>query len=248
MTRFESMYKAYAHNYTTDRYNTPKYKLMEGWYDAYLKDNDTEQRIPKIIHLVWVGYTDIPHEYQTYMNTWMNDGWEVMYWNDYNLPDLNDSVYDRMKNNGAKSDYIRYQALYDYGGLYVDTDFEMLKPHDGFLHLNFFTSVADNPTPCLYIGHLGSTPKHKILKSCLDNIYSFNDSSYDNIMRTTGVYYFTDRFFESVNNDYEKIVVFPPEYFYPFPGNQRKIKDRRHRLSFCSDNTHAIHHWGTSWT
>jgi len=58
----------------------------------------------------------------------------------------------------------------------------------------------------------------------------------------------TNILFEHMTNEYNKEVVFPVEYFYPFPGNQRKNIDMDYRFKFVNENTHAIHHWGTSWT
>lgn len=246
------MFERYAHNYTPERYKALGYGRMEYWYDQYLDKGNTPPVIPKKLHQVWIGENLIPSEFLVYMNTWKENHplWEYNLWTDKNIkdiPSLDMDIYRRMKNVGAKSDYIRYAVLHDFGGVYIDVDFECIKPHDNLLNVKLFSSVADDTVPSIYIGHIGSVPKHPVMKKCLDTIYLFDDDNNKRIMETTGVYYFTDVVFNATTAD-DDIVIFPPEYFYPFPGNQRKITSRFHRFSFCTQNTYAIHHWGVSWT
>jgi mannosyltransferase OCH1-like enzyme len=252
MTVFEEMYKRTAHNYTLENFKADEFGVMSKWYDNYLSADKGEDVIPKIIHQVWVGGKPIPELYKSYMCGWVlfHPLWEYRLWTDDNvsdIPSINPAIYNKMTNVGAKSDYIRYAVLHDFGGLYADTDFECLKSHDDLLWLSFFSSVADNKTPCVYAGHMGCHPRHKTMQSCLSGIHNFNDSSSANILNTTSVYFLTRNIFSSCTEDDTATVMFPPEYFYPFPGNMRKQQNENIRKSFCTENTYAIHHWGTSW-
>lgn len=86
--------------------------------------------IPHIIHQIWLGDRPPP----TYlMHTWQekHPGWEYHLWTDRNRPLLTaEANYQRIKSYTMKSDILRYELLYRYGGIYADCDTWCLKPLD----------------------------------------------------------------------------------------------------------------------
>ena len=102
--------------------------------------------IPKIIHYCWFGTSPLPQEFQEYIKKWheLMPDYEFLEWNDGNIRALDESFdsrgaalidwcYADPKRLGFLSDYARFTALVKYGGFYVDTDVEILKPFDLFL-------------------------------------------------------------------------------------------------------------------
>jgi inositol phosphorylceramide mannosyltransferase catalytic subunit len=93
--------------------------------------------IPRIFHRVWVGGS-MPADLARLGDSWLkhNPGWEMRLWTDDNLPVMrNQEIYDRASElvesrllGRFKSNLIRLEVLEQFGGVYVDCDFEALKP------------------------------------------------------------------------------------------------------------------------
>lgn len=95
--------------------------------------------IPKIIHYCWLSTDPIPPKLEGYMKSWKKQlpDYELMFWN-FDRFDINKSqwVKDAVqhKKYAFASDYIRLYAIYNYGGIYLDIDVEVIKSFDPFLH------------------------------------------------------------------------------------------------------------------
>ena len=78
----------------------------------------------------------------------------------------NRSIYESTDNIGFKSDIARYEILYKYGGIYIDTDFECLKKiPDKFLHFDFISCIGFNYSPVILNGFLMASPKSNFIKA-----------------------------------------------------------------------------------
>jgi mannosyltransferase OCH1-like enzyme len=214
----------------------------------YVQFEGTEQKIPKIIHQIWLG-GDLPKEYQKYADTWkrLHPDWQYILWKDEDVKKLKITKKEVYKSPSValRSDILRYEILKKFGGLYVDTDFECLKPFDDLLNLNFFTGVSYDTSFVLYNGLIASVPEHNILNTVITNIvdvpYMQNKGSI--ILHLTGAYLFT-RCFDAVPNK-EGVVAFPMDFFYPYPNNVRREEGNPYKyIQPCS---YAIHHWAVSW-
>jgi mannosyltransferase OCH1-like enzyme len=207
---------------------------------------DNIQRIPKKIHQIWVG-SKIPDVYKKYTDTWIkfHPEWEYKLWTDHNIDDLeitSKDVFKRASNPAMKSDILRYEILRQHGGLYIDTDFECIKPFDDLLYLNFFTGISYDTEFIVYNGLIGSVPNHPILNDAvrIKDIYNGNVGSM--ILHSTGAYHFTKCF---SNNLTSKVVAFPMEYFYPYPNH---IRGHGNPKSFLTKDSYALHYWEVSWS
>lgn len=99
--------------------------------------------IPKIIHYCWFGNNDLPELEQMCLNTWREKlpDYQIMRWDESNSNlrecDYVSQAYDKKK-YAFVSDYVRIKALYEYGGIYLDTDVEVLRSFNEFIENKHF--------------------------------------------------------------------------------------------------------------
>lgn len=102
--------------------------------------------IPKIIHYCWFGKGIMPQSQQDCIKSWQ----KVM--PDYKIMRWDETTFDVEKYSAAKyaykvkkfalvSDVCRYNVLFEYGGIYLDTDVEVYKRFDKYLDVNFFSAI-----------------------------------------------------------------------------------------------------------
>lgn len=145
-----------------------------------------ENTIPKIIHYCWFGNNEKPYEIKKYMKTWkILDDYKVIEWNEKNS-NLNSSEYIKKVYSKKKwafvSDYIRLKALYEYGGIYLDTDVEIKKKFDNLLNEKLFLGFIFDCS--IGTAVIGAVPKHPIIKELLD-LYEGINYANDSLMGYT---------------------------------------------------------------
>lgn len=127
--------------------------------------------IPKKIHYVWVGGKDKPKEVIACMKTWNKylPDWEIKEWNESNF-DIDSHPFTKSAYGAKKwayvSDYIRAYALYNEGGLYLDTDNLVVDGLDDLLKNAAFVGFENPQYP--YTACFGATKEHPLLKSIMD--------------------------------------------------------------------------------
>lgn len=202
--------------------------------------------IPKKIHYCWFGGKEMPKEYRQYMETWKK------YCPDYEIICWDESNYDIHKNRYIKgayeqkkwafvSDYARVDILYREGGIYFDTDVEVIASFDDLLVWDLFCGFERGNYIAWGLG-VGAIKGHPILKDILD-VYEgmpfvFEDGSLN--MKTcpviqTGVMekygFVRNGEFQVINN----VAVFPIEFFAP--------TDYEGIVGRITEHTHSIHHY-----
>lgn len=208
-----------------------------------------EQKIPKIIHYCWFGGNPLPEMAQKCLESWKKfcPDYEIMEWNEQSFPvDYNDYVKEayEAKKWAFVSDVSRLYALVNYGGVYMDTDVELLKPIDEILTydaISGFESSGNVPT-----GLMACSKGHEFFKRLLADYdgehFIMKDGSYN---LTTNVVRITRPCVENglVLNDTEQTVcgfTFKPhDVFCP--------KDHITKELNITENTIAIHHFDGSW-
>lgn len=224
---------------------------------------NTKNLIPKIIHFIWLG-SALPSKYLPFIASWeqYHPDWEIKVWDDQAVSKLNlknKYLYDQASNYGYKSDLARYEILYEFGGIYVDIDFECLQPFD-FLHdiYNFYAGLFPNQG-IVANGLFACEPKHAIMKLCVDNLTNLpqkiNGKESDfSIQQTSGPGHFTKCILNYLkqNPDDQKIIILPASYFFVlptrqsssfWPGQPMHSKTYKYRLP----ESIAMHYWGCSW-
>ena len=127
--------------------------------------------IPKIIHLCWLSGDSYPPKIAKCLKSWEKylPDYKIILW-DTKRFDLNSSLWVKQafekKKYAFAADYIRFYALYHMGGIYLDSDVEVLKDFDDLLDLPYFVGAEKAQTPEAAI--IGAEKGCDWIKQCLD--------------------------------------------------------------------------------
>ncbi len=212
-----------------------------------------ETIIPKKIHQIWIG-SAVPKKYAKLSKTWqeVHPDWEYRLWTDEDVPNIemqNRDLFEKAKNIGQKADILRLEILNQFGGLYVDMDFECVHPFDQLNHTyTFYTGLNHCRIFELANGLIACTKGHPLTQQLIDNIsLDGNERGWrQNVVVTTGPAYFTGEFMKYVNQEPEDLVMaFPTTYFYPMRSLQRFKWETR--MNFLKPESFAIHYFDHNW-
>lgn len=238
--------------------NSPIWIMLEKNFDKYYIENKTDINIPKKIHQVWLG-GKIPDKYKRLRDTWIekNPDWEYKLWTDDDVNDFqleNIESFNNIKNLGVKSDIFRYEILFREGGLYVDTDFECLTSFNDLIYLDLFSGTGHVYEPEVFNGLIACKKGHNLLRTLVDDIKVIETNDFSTILSLTGPKYFSNKLFEWIKETPEdKTVVFPTNFFYPFPATHRHLvrnddeNTRNIVKQFNTEKSYCTHLWYTSW-
>lgn len=207
-------------------------------------------KIPKIIHYVWVGNKEKPDFVLDCIASWKKHlpDYTIMEWNNASLENIkNQYVEEAFRNQkwAFVSDYLRLYALYHHGGIYLDTDCEITQNIDEFLDLDFFSCYEcfDGRTELFPISALiGAKANNTIISDLLseyDNLKFETENGLDfttNTVRITN--YFKRKFNFTPPYTGEKTFLEPNSIIFPY-------------TFFCKKENnsvnYAIHHFNGSW-
>jgi len=149
--------------------------------------------IPKIIHYVWLGKGEKNERIKQCIDSWKKylPDYEIKEWNEDNF-NINYNEFTKKSYESKKyaftSDVARLWALYNYGGIYMDTDVEVYKPLDEFLNEKGFTGFeAINYPVCATMGAEKGNPIIKMFLDyydCVDFVEYENWNDYINYQKT----------------------------------------------------------------
>lgn len=138
--------------------------------------------IPKTIHCVWFGRGEKSDRAKLCIESWKKylPDYEIIEWNEDNF-DINFNKWTKKSYEDKKyaftSDVARLWALYNYGGIYMDTDVEVYKPLDEFLSEEGFTGFEDINYPVT--ATLGAEKGNPVIKKMLDYYNDLDFILYD---------------------------------------------------------------------
>ena len=215
-------------------------------------------KIPKIIHQIWVGKKPIPAKYKEYMKTWvaLHPDWSYRLWTDEDVNDfpwINKDLFLQAENPGMKSDIWRYEIVNQYGGLYVDTDMEAIRCFDEIhRRLEFYAGFFDGKL--IACGIFASKPNSPILLKLINSLKKSIDlqdfAIFDPyaIMESTGPMFFT-RIINKLLPKLDKTVniIFPQAYFQPVDCCHRGIPHSKYEFYSIAHICFCIDHNGCSW-
>lgn len=199
-------------------------------------------RIPRTIHRVWLGGKPMPAEHVRFGETFAehHPGWEMRLWTDEDLPQLEITAAERgrARTPSELSNLARYEILHRYGGIYVDTDFECLRPLDPLLRgVDAFTALESQGR--VATGILGSVANHAVFARAARNArrtLGLGAHSAD----ANGPYFFTLILEQEIEREAD-IAIFGAPLFYPYGWKELE------RRNEAFPNAYAVHHWALSW-
>lgn len=212
--------------------------------------------IPKVIHYCWFGRNPLPDSALRCIDSWKKyfPDYEIKEWNEDNF-DVNSIQYTREAYQAKKyafvSDYARFKILYEQGGLYFDTDVEVIKPMDDVIENGGFMGVeipSDGKKPPLInpgLG-LGAQSGNKIYKKICDYYETIHFLKEDGtpdpvtvVMHTTKI--LTENGLQNTNvkQIVDEIWIYPVDYFNPLDSLTGKLNK--------THNTRSIHWYTMSW-
>ena len=207
--------------------------------------------IPKIINYCWFGHQPMTPLAAKCLKSWEENlpDYKVVLWNEKSF-DIQSSRYTRQAYQCRKyafvSDYVRLYALYHVGGLYMDTDVEVLKNLDKFLDAAAFSGFEK--AEFIPTGIIGAVPRHPWIKRLLayyrNKPFIQRDGSMD---LTPNVVFMTDiseqEFGLNRGNEFQilkkDVAIYPNDYFCPKIWETQEIR--------LTPNSHCIHHFAASW-
>ncbi len=217
------------------------------------------KRIPKIIHYCWFGGKPLPKLAQKCIASWERfcPGYEIKRWDETNF-NVRACLYSQQAYEAKKwafvSDYARFKILYEQGGIYFDTDVELIKPLKDILEkgpfMGFESDAKGGQTLAVAPGlGMGVPPGWPVCRELLE-IYQkshFLDSTGKADMKKvkTVVMYMTEVLNahglqnKSGIQQIDGVFIYPKEYFNP--------KDLVTHQLFITPHTYAIHHFDGSW-
>eukprot|EP00401_Gymnodinium_catenatum_P066950 CAMPEP_0117511390 /NCGR_PEP_ID=MMETSP0784-20121206/28483_1 /TAXON_ID=39447 /ORGANISM="" /LENGTH=351 /DNA_ID=CAMNT_0005307061 /DNA_START=60 /DNA_END=1111 /DNA_ORIENTATION=+ len=152
--------------------------VREHWRTAAAAEERATAVIPLKVHQIWLGPRHIPERCKALMATWseMHPAWEHRLWTDADveeagLPPALAQAFTKAENPAEKSDILRLWLVSQHGGLYVDVDFECLRPFDGFhRRYSFFTGVSNVGAFELNNGLFAACPGHPVMRFLCDHV------------------------------------------------------------------------------
>lgn len=208
--------------------------------------------IPKKIHYCWFGGNEIPEKDKKCIESWKKycPDYEIILWDESNY-DITKNRYMQeayqAKKWGFVPDFARLDILYEHGGIYLDTDVELIKNIDHLLDQKAFMgfeSDGESVNPGLIIGAEAHMPLIGEIRDSIyqNRVFKLRENEYD----TTASPRMNTDFLVSKgmkrNNQLqvvEGLTVYPSDYFCPIDFSTNILKE--------TPNTLSIHHFHASW-
>lgn len=207
------------------------------------------ERIPKMLHYCWFGGNPLPELVTNCIKSWEKycPDYEIVQWNEQNFDiRCNQFVFEayQAKKWAFVADYARLYAIYRHGGIYLDSDVELLQPLDQFRAHKAFAGFETKDSPAAIV--IGCEKGHPLIKEFMDYYeqrpFIQADGSYDMKPNTR---IFTELMAYhglKLNGKLQEAAdcVFYPEIVFS-PNNIRRIFYR------YSSRSYAVHHILGSW-
>lgn len=206
--------------------------------------------IPKIVHYCWFGKGEKPKLAQKCIASWKKylSDYEFIEWSEDNF-DITSIKYVEeayiCKKYAFVTDYVRLYALYNIGGIYMDTDVEVLTDYEMFLHHKAFSGFeSDGNVPTgMMAAEKGNKWIGDLLKYYNDKLFIHDDGSYNLTTNTTIITNYMVEIGLRLDNTYQNfeglVSMYPSDYFCPKDHRTGKIK--------LTHNSVCIHHFAGSW-
>lgn len=205
--------------------------------------------IPKIIHYCWFGGKELPDLAKKCISSWKKycPDYEIIEWNESNF-DIHYCKYVEEAYDAKKwafvSDVARLYALVNYGGIYMDTDVEVLKSLDGLLKYEAVSGfeAKDRIPTGLMACEKGQILFNELLHDYDNACFIKEDGTYDtttNVTRITNICLKYGLRLDNTLQTIKGLTLLPYDYLCP--------KDFQTKIVTVTENTYVIHHFDGSW-
>lgn len=208
------------------------------------------QMIPKKIHYCWFGKKELPDKYKSCIESWKKfcPDYEIVEWNETNYDvSKNRYMYEAYQKNvwGFVPDYARLDIIYNHGGIYLDTDVELIKNIDNLLYQKGFSGFEDEKNVAFGLG-FGAIKGLPILKSIMeyyDKISFINEKGELNLIPSPEyITFILSQYGLISNGEYQKVADMTI-----YPAKVLSGKCMYTMRTVIKPWTYAIHHYDGSW-
>lgn len=208
--------------------------------------------IPKVIHYCWFGGNELPASVEKCIRSWKRrcPDYEIKLW-DENSVDVNAIPYTKeayeAKAYAFVSDYFRLWIIYTYGGIYLDTDVEVVRNFDPLLNHYAFAGREGKEYVNFGLG-FGAEKHHPLLQAHMELYEDIHYRNHDGSVNKTTLPMYTTMLLSELGFDPDNdcvqevagITVYPTDYFCP-------IEWQTGITRWKTSNTYSIHHYNASW-
>lgn len=206
--------------------------------------------IPKKIHYCWFGGGEMSERDKKCIDSWKRfcPDYEIIRWDESNY-DVTKNLYMHQayinKKWGFVPDYARLDIVYNHGGIYLDTDVEIIRNFDPLLDCDMYCGF-ENEYAINFGQGFGAVMENEIIKKLRDDYDSLVFAEQDGSLNLTPSPQINTKVLQScgvlVNNTMQKLgglIVYPVEYFCPMKYSTGQIN--------ITEKTYSIHHFHASW-
>ena len=210
--------------------------------------------IPRIIHYCWFGGKPLPKIAEKCIASWKKylPEYEIRRWDESNF-DVNMIPYTKEAYAVGKyafvSDYARFWILYHYGGVYFDTDVEVIRPIDDIINRGGFLGVESNRNGIYTVNPglgFAATQGTAVIGEMVNLYSTFHFTNTDGASDLKNIVEITTDYLSSKGlqntdeiQDCCGFTIYPKDYFCPIDYDTRELK--------ITENTRTIHHCAESW-
>lgn len=255
-------------------FDDPKMQILQEKFNQFCKNFVTkpptdkskpplQSSIPPIIHFIWLG-SPIPEKVAVNIKSWkdLHPGWTIKIWMDKEAEQFpwssahSQQAFQSALNYAEKADIFRYEILYQFGGIYSDTDVYCLKPFHDLIasDLTFFSGLELNwiwgevgSAAYISCGVIGVTMQSSITKFCIENYKTHGEDPHNNQVLRTGPGLLSRACHAALTTDQENILILPCSYLYPLAYERRDLNAEEIKKPFIAIESMAIHLWEKSW-
>jgi len=224
-------------------------------------ENTSNYSIPPVIHLIWLGSTP-PSRVDLVIESWKrhHPSWKIKLWTDKDIENFSwtcprsKNFYEKSGNWAEKSDILRFEILYQFGGIYSDTDVICLKSFEDLISskITFFAGLESNKVkrfgrPLVGSAIIGAKKNSAIVKDCIDFSQTLEEAPTIRQYIRSGPGPITKASYKALKNiNNENIIIFPCSYFYPMHWEAR-LSSAEDIIEYIRPESFAIHLWEGSW-
>lgn len=223
-------------------------------------ENEKPAQIPKSIHLIWIG-SQPPIKVLLACESWKNHhpDFTLKLWTDEDIENFvwthpkSENFFLKARNWAEKSDILRFEILYQFGGIYSDTDVVCMNSFNSLIDcgLTFFAGFETHITTTRshsLIGSaiIGAMQNSPIIRRCID--FSETEEEAPNKLQfiRSGPGPITQASHEALMNMEENILLLPTSYFYPVPIIKKSVSTEE-IIGMVREETLSVHLWEYSW-